>query len=116
VGRDAMTRTRTPESQVLRQCLQLLRFRRIPAWRANSGGMRVGGRYVRFASADGLSDIVGALPPSGRMLLVETKILGGRLTAAQSTFLTNMAAAGALCLVVSDPKQLDEALKAEGVW
>jgi hypothetical protein len=109
-------RAATPEAVVLRQVLELLRLRGIPAWRANSGGMRVGGRYVRFASADGLSDVVGCLPAlGGRMLLVETKRPGGRLTAAQRGFLDVMGAAGALCLVVSDVRQLDEALRAEGV-
>jgi hypothetical protein len=112
-----MTRTRTPESQVLKQCLQLLRLRGVPAWRQNQGALRVGRRFVRFASAKGICDLIGCLPRAGgRMLCVEVKRPGGRLTPDQIGFLDGLAAAGALCLVISDPRQLDEALRAEGCY
>jgi hypothetical protein len=118
-------RAATPEGAVLKACLQLLKLRGIPAWRQNQGALREGKRFVRFASAEGISDIVGCLPPppdvapelfGGRMLCVECKRPGGRLTAAQRRFLERMEAAGALCLVISDVAQLDAALRAEGAY
>jgi hypothetical protein len=112
-----MTRTRTPESQVLKQCLQLLKLRGVPAWRQNQGALRVGKRFIRFAGAEGICDIVGCLPAlGGRLLCCECKRPGGRLTASQKSFLENMGRAGALCLVISDARDLDAALKAEGAY
>jgi hypothetical protein len=98
------------ERDVLAACMLLLNLKRIPFVRVNGGGMRVGRRYVRFTSAPGCSDLVAALPPSGRTMLVETKSARGRLTESQLAFLGNMGAAGALCLVVRDVRELEAEL------
>jgi hypothetical protein len=106
------------ETALVRACLDLLALRRIPSWRANSGALVVPatatakGRFVRFAGAKGLSDIIGLVPPSGRLLAVEVKRPGGRLTADQRGFLDAVAAAGGLALVITDARDLAEALDA----
>jgi hypothetical protein len=112
VGRGCDVGMRAPaEADVLAACMLLLNLKHIPFVRVNGGAMRVGRRYVRFTSAPGCSDLVAALPRhAGRMLLVETKSARGRLTQAQAAFLANMAAAGALCLVVRDVKELQAEL------
>ena len=69
----------TRERDVLSACLALLRLRRIFAWRQNSGAMRKPAgksgsreRFIRFAGAAGVADIIGILP-GGRFLAVECK-------------------------------------------
>jgi hypothetical protein len=113
------------ESDLVAQCLALLQLRRIPSWRVNSGaavfpatgtGRR---RFVRFASAKGLSDIIGLLPAAagaaaGRFLAIETKLPGRKLTADQAAFLERVRAAGGLALVVTDVAELQAALDGEG--
>ena len=107
-----------PEREVLRQCLDLLRLLRVPHWRANTGALAASGadgrrRFVRFGPV-GQSDILGVLPPAGRLLCVEVKRKGKRPTEAQSAFLANVEAAGGLAIVVHDALELRRALAAAG--
>jgi hypothetical protein len=105
------------EGDLLKACLQLLQLHRIPCWRQNAGaatfGSGAGRRFVRF-SPPGTADILGCLPPSGRLLAVEVKRPGGRLTPAQAAFLDHVRAAGGLALVVRDVRDLQRALDLEG--
>lgn len=102
------------ESALVRACLELLAARRIPAWRQNQGALRKDrGRLVRFSGARGISDIIGILPPAGRLLAVECKMPGGRLTADQAAFLDGVRAMGGLSLVVRSVDELDRALNQE---
>jgi hypothetical protein len=112
-----MTRTRTPESQVLKQCLQLLRVRGLMVWRSNNVPVydRAAGRYRGFRGLKGVADVLGCLP-GGRLLAVECKAPGGRLTDDQRNFLDSVRALGGLAFVARDAAELDEALKAEGVY
>jgi hypothetical protein len=106
------------ETALVRACLDLLRLRGIPAWRQNQGRLRVerGGRthFYQFAGAAGISDILGLIPPTGRLLAVECKRKGGRLRPAQRAFLENVRKAGGLALVITDVRALAEALDGEG--
>jgi hypothetical protein len=106
------------ESDLVRACLRLLALRGIPAWRQNAGRLRVerGGRthFYQFAGAAGISDVLGVIPPSGRLLAVEVKQPGGRLRPAQARFLENVRRAGGLAMVVSDLRQLEGTLAALG--
>jgi hypothetical protein len=104
----------------LSACLQLLRLYRVPHWRQNAGGIHrqtADGRrrYYRFCSASGVSDIIGLLLPTGRVLAVECKRRGGVLTAPQRQFLAAVNAAGGLGVVIDDVKALEAILRAEGV-
>jgi hypothetical protein len=103
------------ESNLVKACLQLLALRGVPAWRTNSGGLsveRAGRRhFYKFNGAKGCSDILGLLPPGGRMLAVECKLPGNRPTPDQQAFLAAIASAGGIALVITDIAQLDIALK-----
>lgn len=97
------------------QCLRLLRLRGVCAWRQNTGGAYYGTgpkrRFVRFA-AKGCSDILGCLPPSGRLLAVEAKQPGRQPAADQQAFLAAIAAAGGLAWVIRDVAELEALLTA----
>jgi hypothetical protein len=106
------------ESSLVKACLAYLQLAKVPAWRNNSGAAAFAGpagrRFVRF-SVEGCSDILGVLPPSGRLLAVECKRPGGKLTAAQAAFLSAVGAAGGLAFVVRSVDDLAAALRLEGV-
>jgi hypothetical protein len=84
------------------------------AWRQNAGRLRVerGGKVhlYQFAGAAGVSDVLAILPPHGRLLAVETKMPGRKLTADQAAFLSAVTQAGGVALVVRDLKDLERAL------
>jgi hypothetical protein len=113
-------RAATPEADVLAQCLALLKVRGVFAWRASTHGVRrrdgAGREFWAHHGLRGCADVLGVLAPSGRLLAAEVKRPGGRLSAHQRAFLDNVTACGGLALVVSDPAQLDAALRAEGVF
>jgi hypothetical protein len=98
------------ETDLVRACLAWLALNRIPAWRQNAGAATATSngktRYVRFCGADGVSDILGLLPPTGRMLAVECKVGKRQVTAQQAAFLAKVAEAGGLALVVRDLLEL----------
>jgi hypothetical protein len=106
------------EGDLVRQCLDYLQLRKVPCWRQNSGSAMFGAggkrRFVRFA-VTGCADILGVLPPGGRILAVECKRPGGRLTPAQAAFLRCVAEAGGLAVVVRDLRDLQRALEAEAL-
>jgi hypothetical protein len=106
------------ETDLVRSCLNLLHAVGVFAWRNNTGAVVLrDGQKRRFFRAGlvGSSDIIGVLPGSGRMLAVECKQPGGRVTAGQRAFLDLVAAAGGAALVVSDLRQLEEFLRGEGL-
>ncbi len=103
----------TPESIVLDGCLRYLEVRRIYHWRNNTGAVRIApGRFMRFGKV-GSSDILGILP-GGRLLCVEYKAKGGRLSPEQKQFLAEVRELGAFALVVKGWWELDEALREAG--
>lgn len=102
------------ESRLQAQVLAYLRHAGIPAWRANAGGGLRHGRPVRGNPA-GTADVLGCLPPSGRLLALELKSLRGRLRPAQRDWLETMRRAGALALVVRDLDELRAALRLAGL-
>ena len=111
------------EGDIVKACLQLLTLRGAFAWRQNAGAMKGSHNgkpwFVRFVSpeADGISDIVGVLP-DGCFLAVEVKKPGARTAkdraARQAAFRQRVSSHNGLALVVSDVRQLDEALTMEG--
>ena len=128
------------EQSIVNACLQLLAARGVFAWRVNQGAVKTDGRFIRFSSAVGISDIVGVMPtivtrefvkadtdidgdarriPSGRMVCVEVKRPGlgkrSRPEPHQQAFLDAVAKCGGLALCVTDVLQLDAALTAEGL-
>lgn len=109
------------EREIQAQILQWLALVKIPAWRSNSGALvapattTTARRFVRFNGAQGCADILGVIPPSGRMLAVEVKRPGQLLTAKQRGFLDMVQAAGGLAVCVTSVDELAAVLKVEGV-
>lgn len=107
-------KVKTPESAVLRACLQYLAIRGIVAWRTNSGMAMLPGKGgklqpVRFGGVKGSPDIHGYLP-GGRALYVECKSSVGKLSPDQKAFLERASAAGCLCIVAHSLDDLIAAL------
>lgn len=118
------------ETALVRQCLELLTHLKLFHWRANSGGGLRGGRLIR-ANADGTPDILAIIPlryagssvivpdtlgrPVGRLWGIEAKTKTGRLRESQKAWIENASRSGAICLVVRDVKELEAALRTEGV-
>ena len=98
-----MAEARMRESVLVKQLLDYLKTVGIPAWRQNQGAMvaSYGGRsrFIRFSSAKGASDILGIIPPDGRMLAVEAKMPGNKPSPDQVAFLANIKASGGLAVL-----------------
>lgn len=107
------------ESEILKQCLQYLRLRGIVCWRVNSGAVagehKGKRRFVRFNTMPGCSDILGLLPPSGRLLAIECKRPGGKATPDQLQFLDLINRSGGLAFIATSVGDISAALAAEGV-
>ncbi len=103
------------ETQLVKACLELLRIRRIFAWRNNTGGVTASykgkSRFVRFGAV-GSSDILGLIPPSGRLLAVEAKVKPNKPTETQDAFLEAVERAGGLAVVAYSVADLAAALEA----
>jgi hypothetical protein len=107
------------ETALVKSLLEYLALRQIPAWRQNQGAVRKQNadgkeRFFRFAGAEGISDILGLLPPAGRFLAVEAKRPGEGPTPKQARFLAKIAAAGGLAIVAHDVTELRAALEEAG--
>ena len=113
-----MSLKKPTEQSIVNACLQLLALRRVFAWRVNQGAVKTEGRFVRFNHAEGISDIVGVMP-GGRMIAVEAKRPGlGKASKPkphQQAFLDSVAACGGLAVCVTDVRELDALLTAEGL-
>jgi len=98
---------KTPrETSLTKAILHYLRVvRHLPAWRNNTGAVRVGRRLIRF-SEPGAADVLAILP-GGRLLAVEAKVGRDRPTPAQEAWLDMARAAGALALVARTVQELE---------
>lgn len=95
-----MTLPRPKERDVQAAVLAYLALRRALAVRTNSGAVKVGGRFVRFNSAVGCSDILAVY--RGRFLALEVKRDGkSQATDHQAAFLEAVRAAGGVGQVVA---------------
>lgn len=101
------------ESDLVRQVLQLLQVRGVYSWRANNVAVydTTRKRFRAFAGLRGVSDVLGVLPPHGRLLAVEAKVKPNRCTPAQEAFLAAVRERGGLALVIHDVRELEEALE-----
>ena len=112
------------EQSIVNACLDLLKLRGAFAWRVNQGAMTTaGGGFVRFNRVEGVSDVIGTLPPGkfhagGRMIACEAKRPGlgkrSRPEPHQQAFLDRIAACGGLAVCVTGVAELDAMLTAEG--
>ena len=106
------------EAEILRQCLEYLHAAGHFAWRQNQGAFlseyKGKKRFVRFASAAGITDIIGCIgqgPKRGQLLAVECKRPSEGPTLTQEVFLDLVTAHGGLAVVVHSVEELQEALE-----
>lgn len=88
---------RRPESETTKEYLKWLNDNGIWSWRANSGKVKVGSRYIQLGPK-GHPDIAGVLP-DGVALFVENKSNGSLLTPEQEAWLRKAQRQGAYCIV-----------------
>ena len=99
------------ERDVLKVCLEWLQWKEVFCWRQNQGVIPgKDGTYRRFVGLRGVSDILGVLP-GGRILAVEVKRPGGKLSDYQDVFLDHVASLGGVACCVSSVEELEEDLK-----
>lgn len=96
---------------MVQAALQLLALHGVPATPIHTGARvapRAGGGFdLRTNRAQvGFGDIAGALPPHGRMLIVECKTGNARRTPAQVRLHERYACAGALCVEIRNVTDL----------
>jgi hypothetical protein len=102
----------TPESAVVRACLDYLQIIGVVAWRNNTTGIYDLERqtYRKNAGRNGIADIVGCLP-GGRFLAVECKAGRGKLSPHQIEFQKDIIKAGGLHVVAYRLEDLIEAIQ-----
>jgi hypothetical protein len=120
---------KTPKEQdTVRAILQLLAAHRIPAWRINSGAVKIERRFLRFGAV-GMSDILGIrtvyqgtgtgqVSPGfltgsvayGQFLAIEVKSAKGKVTPAQQGFLNQVTWAGGKAFVARSVDDVKQAL------
>lgn len=86
------------ESEIQKQILDYLRWCKVYAWRNNSRSVKVGGRLIHFGKV-GSADILGILKPTGRLLAIEVKKAGGKVSPEQQAFLDAITDAGGLSII-----------------
>ena len=83
------------EKDIQKQILEFLDFKRILAYRQNSGAfVDKAKHFYRFASIDGLPDIVAII--GGRYIAIEVKKPGGKMRDSQKTFREALEESGGL--------------------
>ena len=92
------------EADILRGCLHLLTIHNIPHFRNNTGGTKIGERFVRFGTA-GWPDIIAVLP-GGRFLGVECKRPGAIQSDAQIEVQAKIQRVGGIYALIDDPAKL----------
>jgi len=100
---------KTPESAVLRACLQYLRLRHHLVSRINNGAFQtVRSGWIKCTDTPGIPDILG-ITFDGRGLAVECKSDTGRLNRHQEIYRAAFLARGGLYVVARGVEDLQEA-------
>lgn len=71
-------------------------------------GLNRSGKFQRFGASKGVSDILGVLAPSGRILAIELKVGRDRLSAEQLVFLGMVTRFGGLAI---EARSVDDVLR-----
>lgn len=105
-------RIKTPESGVLRACLDLLSAEHIWNCRMNVGAYKDGDYFLRFGFP-GMADILAAPLCSGipTFLWIECKSDSGKQSAQQTRFMVEVSRQGHHYLLVRKPEELMAWLK-----
>src|SRR6266853_757631 len=100
------------EQSIQRAILDYLRWRGIFCWKNNNSGIYVKARNTYIPShAVGVSDILGVLP-GGRILCVEVKRPGGKLSEPQRQFLESINERGGLAFVACSVDEVERKIVA----
>jgi hypothetical protein len=107
-----MARRRQAESELVQVALKWLELKGIPAWQNRTGAIarndpKYGRRYHRYG-AKGSPDILGCLPPDGRLLALEAKVGSNTASDAQKAFLERIDEAGGVTAVFRTLEELQE--------
>ncbi len=107
----------TKENDVVRACLEALSIWGVMAWRSNNVPVYdpTIKRFRKFRGLKGVADILGCLEPDGKLLAIECKKKGGRVSDDQILFIDEVRRRGGLSLVILDVKDLENALRGEGI-
>lgn len=99
------------EAEVLKACLEFLRWKGIFCWRVNNIPVaNPNGGYRKFRGLRGVADIQGVLS-GGRAFHCEVKRPGGKLSPDQKVFLHRVDSLGGVALCVSSVNELEKDLK-----
>ena len=101
------------ETQVLKTILEWLAYKKILCWRNQSGMLIVGDKkkYAVKMGAKGTSDIVGCLPPDGRMLCIEIKRdKKSKVSPEQKVFIDKINSLGGLAFVATSVEEVEREL------
>jgi hypothetical protein len=98
------------EQDTVRAILQFLTLHRIPAWRINTGAVKIERRFLRFGAV-GMSDIIAIdSRASGQWIAIEVKSAKGKVTPAQQGFLNQVTWAGGKAFVARSVDDVKQAL------
>ena len=88
-------------NELTNKILDHLYRNKVYAWRQNSTGIwdKTKGIY-RPSGKKGVSDILGCLPPTGKLLAIEVKIGRDHTSDEQKGFLSNVKSCGGIALAV----------------
>lgn len=109
------------ETEIVRAILELLQYKKVFAWRNNSGKHFVQGKsrgYMIQLGPTGSPDIVGILP-DGRFLGIEVKKPGKKPTEAQNEFLGRIRNTNGVAFVatsIDDVESFFKKLSNEDSW
>jgi hypothetical protein len=106
------------ETDIQRQIMEGLAWRKILAWRNNSIGspVRKNGKIVAYKPMDitGQPDIFAIIPPLGRLFGIEVKTEEGRQSPNQKAFQERMEAEGAIYCLARSWEDVDKVLRKYG--
>ncbi len=98
------------EGIILRNVLDYLKMRNIPATRNHCGRLKVGSHWMNLGQG-GWPDILCCLPPHGFFLGLEIKKSGEELSGVQEKVKFEIEQAGGTVLRISSVQELNEMLK-----
>jgi hypothetical protein len=101
---------REKEGDIVRAILDYCHYKKIIAWRNQSGAViTASGSFIRM-SRMGVSDIIAVQPRTGKVCCMECKTKTGRLTPYQKEFIDDVKAAGGIAGVVRSVEDAEKLL------
>lgn len=104
-----------PEKQIENTILNWLAWRGVYSWKVKTTGTYDSKRKVFFKGhalyRTGVSDIIGILPPNGRLFAIEVKSKKGIIQPNQKAFLEEIAKRGGLTLVARSLDDVEKFMK-----